>query len=108
MAIEKDINPTVLTEENQVPLGNEGMDVVLDAVADAYEADFVMQEDGSAILESSMQQPIQSGFAENLAELLDDAELMRISNQLVDGIEKDKSSSSSLIRFMPILSANGA
>ena len=68
------------------------MDVVLDAVADANEADFVMQEDGSAILESSMQQPIESGFAENLAELLDDAELMRISNQLVDGIEKDKSS----------------
>ena len=92
MAIEKDINPTVLNEENQVPLGNEGMDVVLDAVADANEADFVMQEDGSAILESSMQQPIESGFAENLAELLDDAELMRISNQLVDGIEKDKSS----------------
>ncbi len=92
MAIEKDINPTVLNEENQVPLGNEGMDVVLDAVADANEADFVMQEDGSAILESSMQQPIESGFAENLAEMLDDAELMRISNQLVDGIEKDKSS----------------
>ena len=92
MAIEKDINPTVLNEENQVTLGNEGMDVVLDAVADANEADFVMQEDGSAILESSMQQPIESGFAENLAELLDDAELMRISNQLVDGIEKDKSS----------------
>ena len=92
MAIEKDINPTVLNEENQVPLGNEGMDVVLDAVANANEADFVMQEDGSAILESSMQQPIESGFAENLAELLDDAELMRISNQLVDGIEKDKSS----------------
>ena len=68
------------------------MDVVLDAVADANEADFVMQEDGSAILESSMQQPIESGFAENLAEMLDDAELMRISNQLVDGIEKDKSS----------------
>ena len=92
MAIEKDINPNVLNEENQVPLGNEGMDVVLDAVADANEADFVMQEDGSAILESSMQQPIESGFAENLAEMLDDAELMRISNQLVDGIEKDKSS----------------
>jgi len=92
MAIEKDINPTVLNEENKIPLGNEGMDVVLDAVADANEADFVMQEDGSAILESSMQQPIESGFAENLAELLDDAELMRIANQLVDGIEKDKSS----------------
>ena len=92
MAIEKDINPTVLNEENKIPLGNEGMDVVLDAVADANEEDFVMQEDGSAILESSMQQPVESGFNENLAELLDENELMRISNQLVDGIEKDKSS----------------
>jgi hypothetical protein len=92
MAIEKDINPTVLNEENQVPLGNEGMDVVLDAVSDANAEDFVMQEDGSAILESSMQQPVESGFNENLAELLDENELMRISNQLVDGIEKDKSS----------------
>ena len=92
MAIEKDINPTVLNEENQVPLGNEGMDVVLDAVAEANEEDFVMQEDGSAILESSMQEPIQTGFDENLAEMLDETELMRISNQLIDGIEKDKSS----------------
>ena len=92
MAIEKDINPTVLNEENKIPLGNEGMDVVLDAVADANEEDFVMQEDGSAILESSIQQPVESGFNENLAELLDENELMRISNQLVDGIEKDKSS----------------
>jgi len=92
MAIEKDINPTVLNEENQVPLGNEGMDVVVDAVADANEEDFVMQEDGSAILESSIQEPIQTGFDENLAEMLDETELMRISNQLIDGIEKDKSS----------------
>ena len=92
MAIEKDINPTVLNEENQVPLGEEGVNVAIEALEMANEADFVMQEDGSAILESSMQQPIESGFAENLAELLDDAELMRISNQLVDGIEKDKSS----------------
>ena len=92
MAIEKDINPTVLNEENQVDLGDEGMEVALAAIEEAGMEDFVMQEDGSAILESSMQQPIQSGFAENLAELLDDAELMRISNQLVDGIEKDKSS----------------
>ena len=58
----------------------------------AQDGDFVMQEDGSAVLESDLQQPIESGFSENLAELLDDAELMRISNQLVDGIEKDKSS----------------
>jgi hypothetical protein len=92
MAIEKDINPTVLNEENQVPLGEEGVNVAIEALEMAQDGDFVMQEDGSAVLESDLQQPIESGFAENLAELLDDAELMRISNQLVDGIEKDKSS----------------
>ena len=92
MAIEKDINPTVLNEENQVPLGEEGVNVAIEALEMAQDGDFVMQEDGSAVLESDLQQPIESGFSENLAELLDDAELMRISNQLVDGIEKDKSS----------------
>ena len=92
MAIEKDINPTVLNEENQVPLGEEGVNVAIEALEMAQDGDFIMQEDGSAVLESDLQQPIESGFSENLAELLDDAELMRISNQLVDGIEKDKSS----------------
>ena len=92
MAIEKDINPTVLNEENQVPLGEEGVNVAIEALEMAQDGDFIMQEDGSAVLESNLQQPIESGFSENLAELLDDAELMRISNQLVDGIEKDKSS----------------
>ena len=68
MAIEKDINPTVLNEENQIPLGDEGMQVALDAIEDAREEDFIMQEDGSAILESSMQEQIDTGFDENLAE----------------------------------------
>jgi hypothetical protein len=31
MAIEKQINPTVLNEENQVPLGDEGMEIALAA-----------------------------------------------------------------------------
>ena len=92
MAIEKDINPTVLNEENQVPLGEEGVNVAIEALEMAQDGDFVMQEDGSAVLESDLQQPVESGFNENLAELLDENELMRISNQLVDGIEKDKSS----------------
>jgi hypothetical protein len=92
MAIEKDINPTVLNEENQVPLGEEGVSVAIEALEMAQDGDFVMQEDGSAILESDLQQPIESGFNENLAEMLDETELMRISNQLIDGIEKDKSS----------------
>jgi len=93
MAIEKEINPTVLNEENQIPLGEEGMEVALAAIEEAGMEDFVMQDDGSAVLESSMgQQPIDTGFGENLAESMDDSDLGRIANELVDGIEKDKSS----------------
>jgi len=92
MAIEKEINPTVLNEENQIPLGDEGMEVALAAIEEAGMEDFVMQEDGSAILESSMQEQINTGFDENLAESMDDSELGKIANELVDGIEKDKSS----------------
>jgi len=92
MAIEKDINPTVLNEENQMSLGDEGMEVALAAIEEAGTDDFVMQEDGSAILESSMQEQIETGFDENLAESMDDRDLSKIANELMDGIEKDKSS----------------
>jgi hypothetical protein len=93
MAIEKDINPTVLNEENQMSLGDEGMEVALAAIEEAGMEDFVMQDDGSAILESSMQgAPIDTGFNENLAESLDNSDLGKIANELIDGIEKDKSS----------------
>ena len=92
MAIEKDINPTVLNEENQMSLGDEGMDVALAAIEEAGMEDFVMQDDGSAILESSMQEQIETGFDENLAESMEDRDLAKISNELMDGIEKDKSS----------------
>jgi len=92
MAIEKDINPTILNEENQMPLGDEGMEVALAAIEQAGMDDFVMQDDGSAILESSMQEPISTGFDENLAESMNDSDLNKIANELVDGIEKDKSS----------------
>ena len=62
MAIEKDINPTVLNEENQMPLGDEGMAVALAAIEEAGMEDFIMQEDGSAVLESSMQEQIDTAF----------------------------------------------
>tara|TARA_R100000935_G_scaffold24150_1_gene43620 strand:+ start:1460 stop:3934 length:2475 start_codon:yes stop_codon:yes gene_type:complete len=92
MAIEKDINPTVLNEENQISLGDEGMEVALAAIEEVGMDDFVMQEDGSAIQESTMQDQIETGFDENLAEAMDDRDLSKISNELMDGIEKDKSS----------------
>jgi len=92
MAIDKEINPTVLNEENQVPLGDEGMEVALAAIEEAGMEDFVLQDDGSAILEADMQESMETGFNENLAEMLSESDLGRIANELVDGIDRDKSS----------------
>ena len=48
MAIEKDINPTILNEENEIILGQENMAVTLEAIRDSGTEGFEMQEDGSA------------------------------------------------------------
>ena len=92
MAIEKDINPTVLNEENQVPLGQENMKVAIEAIMESGTEGFEMQEDGSAILASSMGEEIDTDFDSNLAEVLDPQDLRNISNELIAGIEKDKAS----------------
>ncbi len=92
MAIEKEINPTVLNEENQVPLGQENMKVAIEAIMESGAEGFEMQEDGSAILGETMTEEVETGFDENLAEILDDQQLANISNELMAGIEKDKAS----------------
>lgn len=92
MAIEKDINPTVLNEENRVPLGQENMKVAIEAIMESGTEGFEMQEDGSAILESTVVEEIDTDFDSNLAEVLDPQDLRNISNELIAGIEKDKAS----------------
>jgi len=92
MAIEKEINPTVLNEENQVPLGQENMSIALEAIRESGTDGFEMQEDGSAILGESMEDEVETDFDSNLAEILDSQELRVISNELIAGIEKDKAS----------------
>jgi hypothetical protein len=92
MAIEKDINPTVLNEQNQVPLGQEDMSVAIEAIKDRGTEGFQIQEDGSAILESTIVEEIDTDFDSNLAEVLDPQDLRNIANELIAGIEKDKAS----------------
>jgi len=92
MAIEKEINPTVLNEENQVPLGQENMSIALEAIRESGTEGFEMQEDGSAILGEPMEDEVETDFDSNLAEILDPQELRVISNELIAGIEKDKAS----------------
>ena len=92
MAIEKDINPTVLNEQNQVPLGQEDMNIAIEAIKDRGTEGFEIQEDGSAILGESITEEIDTDFDSNLAEVLDPQELRNIANELIAGIEKDKAS----------------
>ena len=82
MAIEKDINPTVLNEENKVPLGQEDMSIALEAIRESGTEGFEMQEDGSAILGESMVEEIETEFDSNLAEVLDQQDLRVICQRV--------------------------
>ena len=86
MAIEKQNNqPEVQLE------GTEDMTVALEAIEESGEQDFEIQEDGSAVLIGE-EEPMQTGFDSNLAEVISESELGRIASSLRDGIEKDKAS----------------
>ncbi len=67
------------------------MTVALEAIEESGEPDFEIQEDGSAVLIGE-EEPMQTGFDSNLAEVISESELGRIANSLRDGIEKDKAS----------------
>ena len=58
------------------------------------EVGFVMMEDGSAIPESELDVPQEVSFYDNLADVMEEDELSKISNDLMAGVEKDKSSRS--------------
>ena len=90
MAIEKETN-NIPTSENTLE-GTEDMTVAIEAIEEAGQEDFELQEDGSAILGGMDDMPIDDGFGSNLAEFLDDNQLNTISIELTAGIEKDKSS----------------
>ena len=90
MAIEKEIN-NIPTSENTLE-GTEDMTVAIEAIEEAGQEDFELQEDGSAILGGMDDKPIDDGFGSNLAEFLNDNQLNTISIELIAGIEKDKSS----------------
>ena len=89
MAIEKQDNTPEPVDSLQ---GTEDMTVAVEAIEEANEEDFELQEDGSAILGGMDDMPIDDGFGSNLAEFLDDNQLNTISIELTAGIEKDKSS----------------
>jgi hypothetical protein len=90
MAIEKEPN-TIPNSQNTLE-GTEDMQVAIEAIEEAGQEDFEMQEDGSAVLGGMEDMPIDTDFDSNIAELLDDDTLNGIAIELNAGIEKDKSS----------------
>ena len=90
MAIEKEPN-TIPNSQNTLE-GTEDMQGAIEAIEEAGQEDFEMQEDGSAVLGGMEDMPLDTDFDSNIAELLDDDTLNGIAIELNAGIEKDKSS----------------
>ena len=90
MAIEKEPN-NILNSQNTLE-GTEDMQVAIEAIEEAGQEDFEIQEDGSAVLNGMDDMPIDTGFDSNIAESLDEDILNGIAIELTSGIEKDKSS----------------
>ena len=90
MAIEKEPN-NILNSQNTLE-GTEDMQIAIEAIEEAGQEDFEIQEDGSAILNGMDDMPMDTGFDSNIAESLDDDTLNGIATELTSGIEKDKSS----------------
>ena len=78
------VNPTLNEDEQDFV-------TVQEAIAEV-KGDFEMQEDGSALLSPEDTFVPDTSFDSNLAESLDEDILNRIANDLIDGINKDKSS----------------
>ena len=90
MAIEKEPN-TIPNSQNTLE-GTEDMQVAIEAIEEAGQENFEMQDDGSAVLGGMDDMPLDTNFDSNIAEALDDDTLNGIAIELIAGIEKDKSS----------------
>ena len=84
MAIDKKIQPENAKLEAQE-------EIIVDAPGESEEINIEMTEDGGALINPPLQAP-STDFYANLAEVVSDDELMRISNKLLGEFEDDKSS----------------
>ena len=92
-------NSNVPNPQNENPLGpGGGEDLEVEKVGQevdldtgAVEPDVIIEEDGSAVISPEDEAPAAAGFSSNLAEVLDEAYLQAIANELVDKVDNDKS-----------------
>ncbi len=93
MAIEKNITaPDAKDFTKEKSFEDVENEELFDAIMGEAEENVTMMEDGSAILGELDDESVESEFDDNLAELIEDSELSVIASNLIDGIEKDKSS----------------
>ena len=91
MAIERQ-EPLPLNPNKPETVEEAELQEIIEMAPEPTEDGFMLMEDGSAVLGAEENMPIPVGFDGNLAESLDESELQRICNQLLEGIENDKSS----------------
>ena len=92
-------NSNVPNPQNENPLGpGGGEDLEVEKVGQevdldtgAVEPDVIIEEDGSAVISPEDEAPVAAGFSSNLAEVLDEAYLQAIANELIDKVDNDKS-----------------
>jgi len=77
--------------DDKLDIEEVGTQVDVNLSPDQIEDSVEIIEDGSAIV-GEVEVPVASGFNSNLAEIVDDAILQDLSNQLVERVESDKSS----------------
>ena len=92
MAIEKQ-TPVIPNEDKPKSVEESELQQNIDLFLPEDQQGFAILEDGSAVPEESLQEePPEISFDSNLAEFIPEEELMKISNDLISGIEADKSS----------------
>ena len=85
MAIDKKI------QADNVAGIQEEEEIIVDAPGESGDVNIEMTEDGGAVINPVLQ-TASNDFYDNLAEIVDEDELTRISSKLLDEFEDDKSS----------------
>ena len=89
MAIEKQ-SPVISTADQPTTIEEKEIQEIVDLKTPDGEQGFEILEDGSAVPEEDLVIPEDVGFDGNLAEVIEEDDLQKISSDIVAGIESDK------------------
>ena len=85
MAIENQpIAPNTLNADKPKSVEEDELLQVIEGVQQSGEGGFIIQDDGSAVLDTGQPDMVESDFNQNLAELIEESDLMNISKEKVE------------------------